>query len=40
MAKGKIIAHSKHTRKKGKFYFLDKQLNVREMDRPKRKKRK
>jgi hypothetical protein len=35
MAK-KIIHHSKSKRKDGKFYYLDKKLNIVEMDRPKR----
>jgi hypothetical protein len=35
MAK-KIIHHSKTHRKDGKFYYLDKKLNIVEMDRPKR----
>jgi hypothetical protein len=38
MAK-KIIHHSSHGRKTGKFYYLDKKLNIVEMDRPKRRKK-
>jgi hypothetical protein len=39
MAK-KIIHHSKSKRKDGKFYYLDKKLNIVEMDRPKRRGKK
>ena len=33
----KISHHSKSRRRDGKFYYLDKNLNIVEMDRPKRK---